>query len=201
MNREIVNTFLAVLSKIRQPPSEWPLVLGTVQWALNSAYWERMETRSLQMMTGRRLATAMSVFARENGDAWTVEELDVSCEKTQAWVAGRVREQEDVLRDVVKRVREQRERVRELSGRGHLPVFEVGDYGLVVWVRKPGRVPKLVHTWTGPCSCSVRYCTGETKEAHVARLRPYADSTLLVGAEVPKVFEMTKHQAEFNIAD
>ena len=102
------------------------------------------------MVTGRRLATAMSVLARGNGDAWTVEELDVSCEKTQAWVAGWVRKQEDVLRDVVKRVREQRERVRELSGRGHLPVFEVGDYVLVARVRKPGRVPKLVHTWTGP---------------------------------------------------
>ena len=56
--------------------------------------------------------------SRENGNAWTVEELDVSCEKMQAWVAGRVREQDNVLHDVVKRVREQRERVRELSDRG-----------------------------------------------------------------------------------
>ena len=34
--------------------------------------------------------------------------------------------------------------MRELSGREHLPVFEVGDYVLVARVRKPGRVPKLV---------------------------------------------------------
>ena len=57
-----------------------------------------------------------------------------------------MREQEDLRRDVVKRVREQRERVREVSGRGYLPVFEVGDYVLVARVRKPGRVPKLVQT-------------------------------------------------------
>ena len=74
----------------------------------------------------------------------------MSCEQTKAWDAGRVREKEDLRCDVVKRVREQRERVREFSGRGHLPVFEVGGYVLVARNRKPGRVPKLVQTWTGP---------------------------------------------------
>ena len=36
------------------------------------------------MMTGRPPATAMSVLARKDGDAWTVEELDVSCEQMQS---------------------------------------------------------------------------------------------------------------------
>ena len=163
------------------------------------------------MMTGRPSATAVLVLAGEDGDALSVEELDVSCEKVQAWVAGWVQEQENLLRDVVKHVREQRERVRELSGRGRLPVFEVGVYGLVARVRKPGcRVPKLVQTWTGPCrvvpggSDYVRVVediiTGETKEIHVVRMSPYADSSLVVGAEVREVLEMTKHQGEFEIA-
>ena len=211
MNREVVRTFRAVLSERRRPPSEWPLALGAVQWALNSAYRERMGTTPFQMMAGRPPATPMSVLAGKDGDAWTVEELDVSCEQMQSWVAGWVREQEDLRRDVVKRVREQRERVREVSGRGYLPVFEVGDYVLVARVRKPGRVPKLVQTWTGPWrvvsggSEHVRVVedivTGETKEVHVVRMRPYADSSLVVGAEVREVFEMTKHQGEFEIAD
>ena len=129
------------------------------------------------MMTGRPPATAMSVLAGEDGDAWTVEELDVSCGQMQAWIAGWVGEQEDLRRDVVKRVCEQRAYVRELSGRGHLPGFEVGDYVLVARVRKPGRVPKLVQTWTGPWlvvrggSEHVRVIedivTGATKEVHV----------------------------------
>ena len=100
------------------------------------------------MMTARLPATAMLVFAGEDGDAWTVEELHVSCEQMQAWVAGWVREQEDLRRDEVKCVREQRERVRELSGCGHLPVFEVGDYVLMASMRKSGRLPELVQTWT-----------------------------------------------------
>ena len=160
------------------------------------------------MMTRRPPATAMSVLAGEDGDAWTVEGLDVSCEQMQSWIAGWVREQEVLRRDVVKRVREQRERMRELSGRGHLPVFEDGDYILVARVRKPGRVPKLVHTWTGPWrvvpggSEHVRVVedivTGEIKEVRVVRMRPCADSW---GAEVREVFEMTKHQREFEIAD
>ncbi|CAM9582962.1 unnamed protein product, partial [Ascophyllum nodosum] len=183
MNREVVRTFRAVLSERRRPPSEWPLALGAVQWALNSAYRERMGTTPFQMMTGRPPATPMSVLAGKDGDAWTVEELDVSCEQMQSWVAGWAREQEDLRRDVVKRVREQCERVREVSGRGYLPVFEVGDYVLVARVRKPGR------TWTGPWrivsggSEHVRVVedivTGETKEVHVVRMRPYADSSLI----------------------
>ena len=84
MNREVMETFRAVLSERRRPPSEWPLAFGAVQWALNSAYRERMRTTPFQMMTGRPSATAMSVLAGEDGDAWTVEELDVSCEQIQA---------------------------------------------------------------------------------------------------------------------
>ena len=80
MNRGVVKTFRAVLSERRQPPNEWPLALGAVQWALNSAYREPMGTMPFQMMTGQPPATAMSVLAGEDGDAWTVEELDVSCE-------------------------------------------------------------------------------------------------------------------------
>ena len=211
MNREVAKTFRAALGKRRRPPSEWPLALGAAQWALKSANRERMGTTPFQMMTGRPPATAMSVLAGEDGDAWTVEELDVSCEQMQSWVAGWVREQEDLRRDVVRHVREQRERVREVSGRGYLPVFEVGDYILVARVRKPGRVPKLVQTWTRPWrvvpggSEHVRVVevivTGEIKEVHVVRMRPYADSSLVVGAEVREVFEITKHQGEFKIAD
>ena len=86
------------------------------------------------MMAERPSAVAMSVLTEENSDAWAVEELDRSCDQMQACGAGWVRKQEDLRRDLVKRVREQRDRVRELSGHEHLPVFEVGDYVLMVSV-------------------------------------------------------------------
>ena len=88
MNREVVKTFRAVLSERRRPPSEWLLALGAVQWALISAYRERMGTTPFQIMTGRPPATAMSVLVGEDGEAWAAEELDISCEKIQAWFAG-----------------------------------------------------------------------------------------------------------------
>ena len=43
--------------------------------------------------------------------------------------------------------------------------------------------------------------TGETKEVHVARMRPYAESSLVVRAGVRELFEMTKHQGKFEVAD
>ena len=104
MNREVVKTFSAVLSERRRPPSEWPLALGAVQWALNSAYRERMGTTPFQMTTGRPLATAMSVLAGEDGDAWTVEELDVSFEQMQSLFAGWVREQKYQVYKLSKKV-------------------------------------------------------------------------------------------------
>ena len=94
--------------------------------------------------------------------------------------------------------------MRELSARGHLPVFEVGDYVLVARVRKLGRVPKLVQTWTGPWRVmpggSEHFCvmedtvTRETEELHAVRMRPYADSSLVVGAEAREVLERAKSQ-------
>ncbi|CAM9475825.1 unnamed protein product [Ascophyllum nodosum] len=92
-----------------------------------------------------------------------------------------------------------------------MPNFEVGDYVLVARVRKVGSAPKLVTTWTGPWRVvsggsphvyNVQdIVTGETKEVHVVRMRAYADSSLAVGAEVQGLFEMTKHQGEYEIQD
>ena len=50
-------------------------------------------------------------------------------------------------------------------------------------------------------ACVVEDIHRETKEVHVVRMRPYADLSLVVGAEVREVFEMTKHQGEFETAD
>ena len=43
--------------------------------------------------------------------------------------------------------------------------------------------------------------TGETKEVHLVWMPSYADSSLVVGAEIREVFKITKHQEEFEISD
>ena len=60
MNREVVRTFLAIRSERCRPVSEWLSVVGTVQWALSSAFRERLETMPFQI-TGRPPPTAMLV--------------------------------------------------------------------------------------------------------------------------------------------
>ena len=146
MNHEVVRTFRAILSKRRRPVSEWPLVVGAVQWALNSAIRERLGTTPFQIMTGRPWPTAMSVLAGAAAGEWTVETLDVSPGEMEERVTGWVFEQEAMWSRVVERVRAQRQRVREIGNRGQLPAFAVGDYVLVARMRKLGSAPKLVPT-------------------------------------------------------
>ena len=112
---------------------------------------------------------------------------------------------------MLERVRAARDRKRVAASTGSMPNFEVGDYVLVGRVRKLGSAPKLVTTWTGPWRVvsggspdvyNVQgIVTGETEEVHVVRMRAYADSSLAVGTEVQGLFEMTKHQGEYEIQD
>ena len=74
---------------------------------------------------------------------------------------------------------------------------------LVARVWKLGSAPKMVPTWTGPWrvlqggSTHVYVVedivTGQTKEVHVVRMRAYVESSLVVGAQVNGVFEISKH--------
>lgn len=52
MDHEVVEVFHVVLSERRGAPSQQPLVLETVQWAVHSAYRESMEMPPFQMMIG-----------------------------------------------------------------------------------------------------------------------------------------------------
>ena len=211
MNLEVVRTFRAVMSERGRPLSEWPDSIYAVQFALNSAYRERMGATPFQLMTGRVPRTAFSVLAGDGPDGWCVKEEEFSPELMQKSVAGWVSVQEELRRKVLERVRAARGRKRVAASTGSMPNFEVGDYVLVARVRKLGSAPKLVTTWTGPWRVvsggsphvyNVQdIVTGETKEVHVVRMRAYADSSLAVGAEVKGLFEMTKHQGEYEIQD
>ena len=164
-----------------------------------------------QLMTGRVPRTAFSVFAGDEPDGWRVKEEGFSPEMMQKWVAGWVTVQEELRREVLERVRAARDRKGVAASTGSMPSFEVGDYVLVARVRELGSAPKLVTTWTGPWRVvsggsphvyNVQdVVTGETKENHVERTRAPADSSLAVGAEVQGLFEMTKHQGEYEIQD
>ena len=62
MNLEVVRTFRAVMSERGRPLSEWPDTIYAVQFALNSAYRERMGVTPFQLTTVRVPRTAFSVF-------------------------------------------------------------------------------------------------------------------------------------------
>ena len=112
---------------------------------------------------------------------------------------------------VLERVRAARNRKRVTASAGSMSNFKVRDYVLVPQVRKLGSAPKVVTTWArpwrvvsggSPHAYNVQgIVTGETKEVHVVRMRAYAGSSLVVGAEVQDLFEITKHQGGHEIQD
>ena len=78
-----------------------------------------------------------------------------------------------------------------------LPKFAAGDFVLYARVRRQGVTPKLMSTWTGPWRVvaadhahvySVQnIVSGKVHQAHVARLRFYADSHLNITADFKDV--------------
>ena len=140
-----------------------------------------------------------------------MKEEEVSPEMMQKSFAGWVTVQEELRREVLERIRAARDRKRVAASTRSMPNFEVGDYVLVARIRKLGSAPKLVMTWTGPWRVvsggsphvyNVQdIVTGETEEVHVVRMRAYADSSLAMGAEVQGLFEMMKHQGEYEVQD
>ena len=137
-----------------------------------------------------------------------MKEEKFSPEMMQKSVAGWVTVLEELRREVLERIRVARDRTRVAASAGIMPNFEVGDY-VLMRVRKLGSAPKLVTTWTEPWLVVSSWSphvynvqdivTGETKEIHVVRMRAYVDSYLAVGPVVQGLFEMTKHQDEFEI--
>lgn len=88
--------------------------------------------------------------------------------------------------------------MRASERKGSLPNFQVGDYVMVASVRKPGVLPKLVSTWTGPWRVPSRtggkhgngvedIVTGQRKDVNVARMIPYVDQSLDINTELQEV--------------
>ena len=98
---------------------------------------------------------------------------------------------------------------REKRSVEKLPGSVLGDYVLVAHPRKVGSTPEVVLTPTGPWKMLARSAplyviqdivAGETNDDHVARMRAYAYSSLVVRSKLRDVLEMTKYQDEYEMA-
>ena len=165
-----------------------------MQWALNSAFRDRLGTTPFHMMTGWPPPTVMSVLVGAAAGEWTVVSLDASPGETQKHVIGWISEQEAMRSRVVEWVRAQRQWVRELGYGAQPPSIAISDYVLVTRVRNLGSAPKLVPAWTsllGVLQSGSTHVyalediiTGKTQEVHVVRTRAYANSSLVIGWKV-----------------
>ena len=204
-NREVIRTAKAILSETGRGAAEWVQVVPVVQWALNSAYRERIRSTPFQVMMGRAPPTAMSVLASAGQAGWDVDRLDDK--RVKEMLTELVRAQEALHQDVLQRVVAERERSRKSDSVGMLEAFAVGDYVLVA---RPRKVPKLVVIWTGPWRVvsSGRHVyavedivSGQRMQVHVARMRPYSDASLDVTDELKEVVARIQGECELRMAD
>ena len=207
MMREVLRTTKAILNERRRPLSEWIVVLPAVQSALNAAWRQRLNASPFQVMMGRRPPTSLDVLVDEGDAGVQLSPLDGQVLRDHIQ---RVTEAQECMHArVIQRLTHQRQQRRERASRGELPHFTVGDYVLVARVRKQGKHPKLMSTWTGPWRIEnddrehvynvSNIVTGETREAHVTRMRLYADNSLNVTAPFKEVFQHIHQQGEYHI--
>ncbi|CAM9762043.1 unnamed protein product, partial [Hapterophycus canaliculatus] len=198
------NRSITLLSKQRQV-SEWLDVLPAAQWALNTSFRERCRSSPYSVMFGRSPRTDFSALVYESDSRWNVDVMDA--DSLRAKVRDVVAEQERFCADVRAAVAVSRDNKRnQAHGQAVLPKFAVGDFVLYDRVRRQGVTPKLMSTWTGPWRVVAAYHDdvysvqniffGKVHQAHVARLRFYADATLNVTADLKHVFQHSFSQGE-----
>ena len=174
--------------------SGWITVLPAIQWALNKATRRIFGTTPFHVMMGREPRTAFAALVEETEE---VEITPVDEEKLRQYVRGIFEAQEQLQRETVERSESERQRARQAISRGDLPHFTVGDYVLVARARKGGRHAKLMNTWTRPWKVvsddrehvyTVEYIiSGDVHDAHVARLKFYADKELNVTRRIQEI--------------
>ena len=207
MMREVVRTLKAMLQEERRDVRDWVGLVPAVQWALNTAFRERYASTPYHVMFGRAPRTSFSTLASSTGGEWRLDVLDEDMLRQK--VATVVEAQQEMHKEVAQRVEKTRAMQRQAASKGQLPNFMVGDYVLAARVRRAGTTPKLVSTWTGPWRIVAaekkhvygiqNIVNGEVRDAHVARLRYYADKELEVTAAMKEVFQHAFAQGAFEV--
>ena len=99
------------------------------------------------------------------------------------------------------------ERQRQAASRGQVPIFVVGDHGMVARVRRSSLTPKSVSTWTGPWRIVTadkvpvyglhNIVTNKVKDVHVVRIQFYVDKDLEMTVASEEVFKHAFSRASF----
>ncbi len=183
-NRAVLRVFRALLSEWKMPMTAWPRLTLLVQMVLNNTPVDSLGGEApITAMTGRKPMGQLDPLM------WSVDAEATSLDEVLRLQGQAVQELQRKLEDLHRPVAEaaERHRRRGKKRREPLPNFEVGDFVLKATVADAGR-SKLQVVWKGPMRV-VRakspwvfdvedLITKSVSEAHVSRLRFYADKML-----------------------
>ena len=194
LNRDLLQVMRILLQEYGLAVEEWPYLLPVVQANLNMTKVRTLKGECpCTVMTGLEPRTPLDVIV---GDVAKDLRLNRRVEWDKGSLSTSMYAMKESLKDMHKEIADAREKAywrREaLHTHGETFSAHVGDY--VLWSRvDEKRQNKLMVTWIGPyrikevldCSCVIEHLiTGECREAHDSRLKPYAESDLNITEEI-----------------
>ena len=197
-NREILAAFRKACSELRIDHSRWIDLVPAVQYSMNQAPRERLQGKTCTyVMTGIDPSDALEFcFPVNLGENITVQQIKESKWRFIEGIAATVEKKIEKIKNAI-------EKRRQMSIKGSWPKgvkanFRKGDFVLVakpekyvgqklrVIYRGPYRVVSILSDWI----CVIEHLiTKERREAHVSRMKFYADSSLNVTEDLKEYIQ------------
>ncbi|KAH9084271.1 hypothetical protein LEN26_020966 [Aphanomyces euteiches] len=192
LNRDILQVMRVLLMEYKLADHQWDYLLPTVQASLNQTPVVSLAHKSLmEVFQGREPSTIMDLLL--DSEKKVVEaQVDWSQDNIQKTLFKLQESMHQLHKEIVEQNHAKQDKARERTSQYPACNADRGDY--VLWSRvDEAHHPKLLVTWVGPYrvvevnefSARIEHLiTKEQRDAHMSRLKMYAESSFEVTDEI-----------------
>ncbi|KAH9121386.1 hypothetical protein AeMF1_006872 [Aphanomyces euteiches] len=192
LNRDILQVMRVLLMEYKLADHQWDYLLPTVQASLNQTPVVSLAHKSpMEVFQGREPTTIMDLLL--DSEKKVVEaQVDWSKDNIQKTLFKLQESMHQLHKEIVEQNHAKQDKARERTSQYPVCNADRGDY--VLWSRvDEAHHPKLLVTWVGPYrvvevnefSARIEHLiTKEQRDAHMSRLKMYAESSFEVTDEI-----------------